>query len=179
MATMQMQLVPTPEHREIDTRYDVAGDPFGVRRFHESDRADLEDFYDGFHPQRAAQGLPPTGRVRIGRWLRHVLPRGVQLTAWRGDTLIGHALVVPTDRPGVGEYAVFLHQSQRGRGVGTELTRAAIESAREAGFASLWLTVEPGNRPAVRAYERVGFRFRPATTFSSEAEMTLNLRSQA
>ena len=153
----------------------MAGELLTLRAYRDTDRAELERFYDAFEPQRSAQGLPPTGLPRIERWLHKVLPVGVHLIARRGDRLIGHALVVPSDLPGVAEYAVFLDQSERGKGMGVELTRAAVELAREAGFTRLWLTVEPGNRAAVRAYERAGFRFRPATIFSPEAEMMLDL----
>ena len=176
MATMQMELVPKGDAEEtLDVRHDRRGEPFSVRVFRAAEREELELFYDGFEPQRAAQGLPPTGRTRIARWLQTVLAGGVHLIARRGEVLIGHALVVPSDRPGVAEFAVFLHQGERGRGVGVELTRAAVDLARDAGFTRLWLTVEPANRAAVRAYERVGFRFRPATMYSHEAEMTLDL----
>ena len=176
MAIMQMELEDGPEKgKEPAARQDRAGGSFTLRPYRDADRAELERFYDEFEPQRVAQGLPPTGRARIERWLRTVLAVGVHIVAHRGDRLIGHALVVPADRPGVAEYAVFLDLAERGKGVGVELTRAAVELAREAGFRSLWLTVEPRNRAAVRAYERVGFRFRPATIFSPEAEMTLDL----
>lgn len=176
---MQTQLLTEAEPPELAPRLDLAGEPFRVRAFRAADRAWLDDFYEEFEPKRGAQGLPPAGRARIGRWLQGVLLSGVHLTAWRGEALIGHALIVPTERPDVAEYAVFLHQSERGKGIGTELTRAAVASAREAGFTSLWLSVEPTNRAAVRAYERVGFRFRPATIFSPEPEMTLDLREAA
>jgi RimJ/RimL family protein N-acetyltransferase len=177
MATMEMDLVPEPEQGgPLDVRHDRAGEPVSVRPYRPSDRDELERFYEEFEPQRAAQGLPPTGRARIARWLQGVLPRGIHLVARRGETLIGHALVVPSPgRADTAEYAVFLDQRERGKGLGVELTRAAIDLARDAGFTSLWLTVEPANRAAVRAYERVGFRFRPATRYSHEAEMTLDL----
>jgi hypothetical protein len=35
--------------------------------------------------------------------------------------------------------------------------------------------VEPYNRPAVRSYEKAGFRFVPATIYSPEVEMELPL----
>ena len=180
MITMQMELTPDPGQGEARAaRQDRVGGSFSVRLYQEGDRAELQRFYDEFEPQRAAQGLPPTGAARIDRWLRAVLPSGVHLIARRGERLIGHALVVPAERPGVAEYAVFLDRSERGKGVGVELTLAAVELAGEAGFSSLWLTVEPANRAAVRAYERVGFRFRPATMFSHEAEMTLDLPARS
>lgn len=168
-------LMEPPDGRPAVTRFDKTGRPFVVGPYHAGQRRDLESFYEHFEPLRAAQGLPPTGRDRVARWLDSVLPHGIHLIARRDERLIGHALVVPLDQPGVAEYAVFLHQDERGKGAGTELNRAAIEFARAAGLLRLWLSVEPHNRAAVRSYEKVGFRFRPATVFSSEAEMTLDL----
>lgn len=175
MPTTSTALMNRPDDRPIITRLDKAGKPFVVRPFLADDRLALEAFYERFEPLRAAQGLPPKGRDRVARWLDTVLPHGVHLVAQRGDRLIGHALVVPLDKLGVAEYAVFLHQDERGKGLGTELNRVAIDFARDAGFLRLWLSVEPHNRAAVRSYEKVGFRFRPGTIFSSEAEMTLEL----
>lgn len=156
------------------SRRDKQGEAFSVRRYLQTDFSGLVDFYQGFDPQRGAQGLPPIGRARIVRWLVGVLPRGIHLIAQRGDQLIGHALVVPMER-GVAEYAVFLHQTQRGRGVGTELNRIAVQQARESGFRGLWLSVEPHNRAAIRSYEKAGFRFKPTTIYSPETEMLLDL----
>jgi RimJ/RimL family protein N-acetyltransferase len=175
MPVLDTPLLLSPDAPTLATRYDKAGDPFGVRPYHLEDRPALEDFYGDFEPIRAAQGLPPQGRARVTRWLDAVLGHGLHLVALRDDLLIGHALVVPVPDPGVGEYAVFLHQGERGRGVGIELSRAAIEAARDSGLQRLWLTVEPHNRAAIGAYERVGFRFRSAAILSPEAEMTLDL----
>jgi RimJ/RimL family protein N-acetyltransferase len=47
--------------------------------------------------------------------------------------------------------------------------------ARTLELRRLWLSVEPHNRPALRSYEKVGFRFVPGTIFSSEMEMELVL----
>lgn len=165
--------LPPPPHQV--TRYDKAGKPFNVRPFAEADRAGLQAFYLDFEPKRTAQGLPPASAERIHHWLATVLPHGVHLLTWRGETLIGHALVIPLPQPGVAEYAVFLHQDERGKGVGTALNRVAIDAAREAGLSRLWLSVEPHNRAALRSYEKVGFRFRPTTIYGPEAEMTLDL----
>jgi RimJ/RimL family protein N-acetyltransferase len=170
-----VSLVHHPGDAAPVVRFDKLGVPFAVRPYAPGDRAALEAFYEVFEPKRAAQGLPPEGAARVDRWLRSVLRHGIHLLAFRGDALIGHALLMPTDQAGTSEYAVFLHQGERGRGVGTELNRAAIEAAREAGLRRLWLTVEPRNRAAVRSYENAGFRFRPTTALSSEAEMELAL----
>ena len=154
---------------------DRGGDDYEVRPFESTDRPALQAFYTDFEPKRAAQGLPPKDPDRIGRWLDSVLPQGTHLLAFRGETLIGHALLVPTREEGVSEYAVFLHHDYRGRGLGTELNRAAIEAARDSGLKGLWLSVEPHNRAALRSYEKAGFTLIPGTLFSLEAEMRLTL----
>lgn len=154
---------------------DKTGEPFRVRRYTEADRSALQEFYECFEPKRAAQGLPPTGRDRIARWLNAVVPAGLHLLADRGTTLIGHALLIPTGRPDTAEYAIFLDRGSRGRGIGTAINRAAAEVGRAAGLRRLWLSVEPHNRAALRSYEKAGFRFVPGTVFSPEAEMELEL----
>lgn len=156
-------------------RIDRHGRPYEIRQLQPTDVVDLEQFYDEFEPKRAAQGLPPEGIDRIRRWLRSVIGTGLHLVAVADDVLVGHAFVVPTSRPGIGEYAVFLRQDLRGRGIGTELNRTAVEEARRSGWSGLWLSVQPRNRPAIRSYEKAGFRFIPETLLTMEAEMELRL----
>lgn len=158
-----------------DLRRDKSGDAFWIRPFQHEDHPALIEFYERFEPKRCAQGLPPAGRDRVVRWLDSILASGVHLLAHREGPLIGHAFIAPLAAEQAGEYAVFLSAEERGRGVGTELNRAAMAHARAAGFRRLWLTVEPHNRAAIRSYEKVGFRFLPGTIFSLEAEMELDL----
>jgi len=49
---------------------------------------------------------------------------------------------------------VFVHPEHRGRGVGTAMTRAAIEAARDAD--DLWITADDEDRPK-ELYARLGF----------------------
>jgi len=167
----------TPGHPLVvqQTRYDRHGDPFVIREYEAHDVIVLQRFYEAFEPKRAAQGLPPEDPARIRSWLSVILSTGVHLVACRGDDLIGHGLVIPTDRAGVGEYAVFLREDVRGRGIGAELNAAIVGAARTSGLRGLWLTVEPQNRAAIRSYEKVGFRFVGNTVFSLEVEMELAL----
>jgi RimJ/RimL family protein N-acetyltransferase len=146
-----------------------------VRVFEAGDRARLEDFYDEFEPKRAAQGLPPTGADRVRRWLDGVLSAGLHLVVETEAEISGHALLIDTGRPGEAEYAIFLRADIRGRGVGTCVNRLAVHAGRAAGWTRLWLSVEPHNRAAIRSYQKVGFRYRAATVFLSEAEMELEL----
>lgn len=155
---------------------DKTGSGFVVREFCAADRPRLDAFYEAFEPKRAAQGLPPVGVDRVARWLDSVLPHGTHLVVEMDNEMVGHALLVPTGEEHAAEYAIFLSRAIRGRGIGTEVNRIAVEAARAAGLDRLWLSVEPYNRPAIRSYEKVGFRFLPGTILSPEAEMELRLR---
>ena len=68
------------------------------------------------------------------------------------------------DAPGYGfvdeqtpELAIAVVPSRRGRGFGEELLTALLERARQEGHRALTLSVERDN-PAIRLYERFGFR---------------------
>jgi RimJ/RimL family protein N-acetyltransferase len=152
---------------------DKDGIAFMVRDYQPEDRAALDRFYLDFEPKRAAQGLPPAEPQRIAKWLDGLLASGIHRLAFRNGELIGHGMVMPTLRKGIGEYAVFLRADLRGRGLGTELNRTVVEAARQIGLDGLWLTAEPRNRPAIRSYEKVGFLFVPETVYSTELEMEL------
>ena len=155
--------------------HDKEGQPFTVRALDGRDRLALEAFYDAFDPKRAAQGLPPAGQARVERWLNQILAKGTHLAVVRGGRLVGHAMLLPMDRPGVQEYAIFLAREVRGQGVGTQVNRVMVELARAMGVERLWLSVEPHNRAALRSYEKAGFGFVPATIYSAEVEMELVL----
>ncbi len=146
-----------------------------MRQYTADDRGALEAFYNDFHPKRAAQGMPPGGRPTGGALAQHHPAAWKQLIAERGCMPIGHSMLMPMRDARVVEYAIYVHQDFRGRGVGTEMNRVAVEVARAGGLARVWLSVEPGNRAAVRSYEKAGFRFRPGTILSLEAEMVIDL----
>lgn len=158
------------------TLRDREGRVFNVRDYRPGDRALLDAFYDAFEPKRAAQGLPPEGTARIERWLDGVLADGTHLIVEVEGELAGHAMLMPTGKAGVREYAIFLDERVRGRGMGTQVNRLSAEVARTLEVDRLWLSVEPHNRPAVRSYQKAGYRFRPATMYTPELEMELELR---
>jgi RimJ/RimL family protein N-acetyltransferase len=150
---------------------DREGQPFLIRRYEPADRVALERMYDDFEPKRSAQGLPPDNGA-LARWLDDVLSRGQHTVVEVGGRVLGHLMLMPTpDGDGSLELANFLHQSIRNRGIGTELNRIAIHLARDAGARSVWLSVEPSNRAAVRSYLRAGFRRRPGSLWAPEIEM--------
>jgi ribosomal protein S18 acetylase RimI-like enzyme len=154
---------------------DRNGQPFHVRRYQPRDRRVLEDMYMSFEPKRGAQGLPPYG-PQIGRWLDTVLRKGEHLVVEIDGHLLGHVMLIPVD-DGRLELANFLHQSARNRGIGTELNRLALAVARDAGVRTVWLSVEPSNRAALRSYEKAGFRRRPGSLWAPEIEMEAQLEA--
>lgn len=149
---------------------DREGRPYTVRSYRDEDLPALRAMYLDFEPKRIAQGLPPQDGAGIDRWLALVLPRGIHLVVEVEGRLVGHFMLIPMDGDAV-ELANFLHQSVRGRGIGTALNRVAVELARQAGYRRVWLSVEPSNRAAVKSYERAGFRRLPGSLWAREIEM--------
>jgi GNAT superfamily N-acetyltransferase len=150
---------------------DKTGTPFIVRDYQLVDRVGLEAMYEDFDPKRAAQGLPPEKVDAVRRWLDGVLPQGRHLVVEVAGRVLGHVMMVPMN--GRTEMASFLHQSIRGRGIGTAAHGVALEVCRGAGWHHLWLSVRPMNRAAIRSYEKVGFRMLAGSLWEPELEMEL------
>ncbi len=92
--------------------------------------------------------------------LRNLRERRPHFVALLDDAVIGWCDVSPLDRP-VFEHAGLLGMGvvaeHRGRGIGRELLRAALENAREMGLTRVELTVREGNAAARALYEKAGF----------------------
>ncbi|MBI5446866.1 MAG: GNAT family N-acetyltransferase [Deltaproteobacteria bacterium] len=153
---------------------DKTGSPFSLRLCCGADVARLECLYEGFEPKGRAQGLPPGGLQQRTRWLEMLAKGAINLVAHAAERVVGHAALLEIEPGGRCEYMIFVHQDDRNRGIGTALTRSACEVARQAGYRTLWLSVAANNMPAIRVYEKVGFRMiGPPET---EREMCLELR---
>jgi ribosomal protein S18 acetylase RimI-like enzyme len=151
---------------------DKLGNPFSVRVFNAAtDRDLLEQMYASFQPKRAAQGLPPETEYALRRWLDHVLKSGLHLLVEIDGGVCGHVMLIPMPEADTTELAIFLHQSIRGRGIGTAMNRLAVALAREAGFKRVWLSVEPSNIPAIRSYQKAGFLTLRYSMWAPEIEM--------
>lgn len=57
------------------------------------------------------------------------------------------------------ELGIAIHPNYRHRGIGMTLMKEIIQQAKEDGFASLSLSVDPENQAAVRLYEGLGFEY--------------------
>lgn len=159
----------------LGTRTDKHGEPFVIRRYRGDDRAGMEAMYAGFEPKRVAQGLPPASDEQRTRWLDSLLASGHHLVVEVDGRVAGHGMLLPFNEESA-ELANFLHQSVRDRGIGTALNRALLQVGHDAGMNRVWLSVEPSNRPAIRSYEKVGFRrCAVMTPWAPELEMEVLL----
>ena len=155
--------------------FDKHGEPFLVRQMDPGDRAALHAMYLDFKPKRVAQGLPPETEYAQKRWLDHVLKGGEHLLVEVSDEVRGHLMLIPMDDANTIELAIYLHQSIRGRGIGTAMNKVAVNLARIAGYRKIWLSVEVTNVAAIRSYQKAGFSRTAATLWAHEIEMEVLL----
>jgi RimJ/RimL family protein N-acetyltransferase len=141
------------------SRTDKAGAVFQIGRCGAGDLSCLMSMYHRFSPKPASQGLPPPDLETCQRWINELIQIGENLLAWHEQEVIGHAALIPDVNRGSGEYVIFVHQDYRNRGIGTALTQAILDEARNLGFQSVWLTVAVTNFIAIRLYVKLGFQY--------------------
>jgi RimJ/RimL family protein N-acetyltransferase len=173
----RLAMVGAPEFVFSPAKIEIEdGQAFIVREYGPADLGALVEMYAGFQPKRVAQGLPPPDVPRITRWLEELQYKSRSLLAAEGARVVAHAVLCPISNEAV-EFTVFVHQDFRDRGLGTALTRLALNFAAEMGFTQVFLTTELSNYPALRLYKKVGFEIRSA--YGDECEMQLDIVSAA
>jgi ribosomal protein S18 acetylase RimI-like enzyme len=76
-----------------------------------------------------------------------------------GETPIGYGELWLDDEEDEVELArIIVAPGHRGKGFGTRLVQALLDRAVKLGHSNIFLRVRPGNTPAIRTYERVGFK---------------------
>jgi RimJ/RimL family protein N-acetyltransferase len=131
------------------------------------------EMYVAFEPADRAQGIPPSDEEDIRRWLDVLLDDpGVNVVAWHGDRVVGHATLVP-DEQGAYELAIFVQNKFQEAGIGTQLMRALLGAGQEEGIERVWLTVERWNHAAIHLYEKIGFEASDPEGFELEMSATL------
>lgn len=138
---------------------DKSGRPYSIGNGNAADCAAVMDMYRVFLPKPASQGLPPEDPETCEKWLKDILEIGINVLAWREEEVVGHAALIPDLRGKTGEFIIFVHQSCRNLGVGTELTKQTFERARALGLESIWLTVAMTNFIAIKLYRKLGFEY--------------------
>ena len=150
---------------------DKKGCAFEVRAYTSEGFSDLLAMYDVFKPKVKFQGMPPLEKNACIKWIQGLIDAGENFLAWRDDKVVGHVVVLPDFNKGDAEYLIFVDQFNRGVGVGTALTRAAIKKAEELGLKTVWLTVDAYNFRATKLYKKCGFIFCKAYESPSERMM--------
>jgi len=147
-----------------------------VHAFRVEDFAALTQMYKDFKPKRVAQGLPPPDVPRIAQWLDGLQQKSQALVALDGTKVVGHVILCPMPAGAV-EFTIFVHQDYREEGLGTAISRLALDWALRMGFSRVYLTTELTNIRALRLFRKLGF----GTTSSSgdEVEMVLDFGSSA
>lgn len=152
---------------------DAKGRTYLIGEAVENAHSDLTHMYEVFRPKPIAQGLPPADDDIRRLWVHKLAYSSINVGAWIGDDMVGHAAVITDVNQSDGEYIIFVLTEYRNLGLGSQLTRLATLKAREAGLKSMWLTVESYNFRAIRVYKKVGFEF--CDEDDSERTMILSL----
>jgi ribosomal protein S18 acetylase RimI-like enzyme len=99
----------------------------------------------------------PSSRLLIARDLHQGIVGSLTLAMFRIPT--GYRAIIED---------VVVDGSQRGRGVGELLTRAALDIAEHEGVRTVDLTTRPSREAANRLYQRVGFEKRETNVYRYE-----------
>lgn len=150
---------------------DKFGHPFLVEECGRERRDELVAMYNAFSPKAIAQGLPPRDDAQRLAWIEQLLDCGRNFLVSQDGIVVGHAALFPDFQRLDAEYVIFIDHTHRNRGLGSELTALAVETARLLGIETIWLTVEATNLRAIRVYKKVGFKF--CDEYGSERTMIL------
>ncbi len=100
-------------------RTDKFGKPFEIGIGCAEDIALVLEMYCIFFPKPASQGLPPQDPETCQNWVKTLFEIGVNGLSWRGDSVIGHAVLIPDVKGKSGELVIFVDQNHRNLGIGT------------------------------------------------------------
>jgi len=151
------------------------GEPILIAALDEKRCQRLIEMYLAYQPRNSFQGLPPIKDEACVKWVQHMIRNGINLVALSfGEGVVGHAALFPVDDR-VCEYLVVVSPPLQNTGIGTELTRCAVQLACEIGFETIRLSVEATNVKARRVYKKCGFEYL-TKGHVGELEMVLDLK---
>jgi ribosomal protein S18 acetylase RimI-like enzyme len=113
-----------------------------------------------------SSSAPPPGKDELAEIIAS--PATVLFVARLGGEIVGSLTLVvfriPTGLRAIIE-DVVTDETARGHGVGSALTRAALERARQSGCRSVDLTSRPSREAANRLYQQLGFKRRETNVY--------------
>ena len=113
-----------------------------------------------------SSSAPPPGKDELAEIIAS--PATVLFVARLGGVIVGSLTLVvfriPTGLRAIIE-DVVTDESARGQGVGSALTNAALERARQSGCRSVDLTSRPSREAANRLYQQLGFKRRETNVY--------------
>jgi L-amino acid N-acyltransferase YncA len=90
-------------------------------------------------------------------WIERIGDRGGVFYAIERDRVVAFAMLQPREgEPETATLGVWVLPEFRRRGLGTELSRVAIDFARDAGYTRLQGTIPSDNEPALSFFSAVG-----------------------
>ena len=138
---------------------DKMGESFETGKCNCEDLPEVTAMYESFSPKPASQGLPPAEKDTRSAWVQKLFQTAENFAVWKSGMVVGHCALVSDMRLLDAEYLIFVLTPQQNRGIGTVLTKTAIDHALQIGLKNLWLTVEAYNFRAIRMYKNAGFQF--------------------
>ena len=142
---------------------------YTIRPLRSDERHLLEDFlYEAIYVPEGFEGTVPRSIIHDDPKCRAAfegfgdLPDDRALVAEVDGRVVGACWVRTTDEYGhiddeTPSFSISLYAQYRGQGIGGALMRQMLDELREAGYARASLSVQKEN-PALRLYERLGFR---------------------
>jgi ribosomal-protein-alanine N-acetyltransferase len=133
----------------------------GIRPITAADRDALADLLRQTHLEN---GLEPDAITdkHVADWIGSLVDDagGLLIGARVGSRLVGYCLLERgrDAASAIGSVGLTVLTHYRRKGIGQQLMRALLAAARDGGeIEQVWLAVEPGNLPARRIYEKLGF----------------------
>ncbi|MBQ3301412.1 MAG: GNAT family N-acetyltransferase [Eggerthellaceae bacterium] len=142
---------------------------YTIRPLRSDERHLLEDFlYEAIYVPEGFEGTVPRSIIHDDPKCRAAfecfgdLPDDRALVAEVDGRVVGACWVRTADEYGhiddeTPSFSISLYAQYRGQGIGGALMRQMLDELREAGYARASLSVQKEN-PALRLYERLGFR---------------------
>ncbi len=132
-----------------------------VRDYQLGDKEGLIGFCESLSDSALRWALPPYTRERLESGLLSNLQNLTILVSLHGNQIVGHAQMFKFPNPrrkGVGDLLIYLHQDFQNQGLGTAVLSELTKLAKNEGLHRLGLHVVADNKPAVRLYEKFGFK---------------------